>query len=244
MASNLETETVKVKIPESTVKDRDYVLQKLVGDLNNISINDLSFEYDKYGFDETTFKNLISDISGEIESKFTQYKQLPPLTKKKQSKPKHEKLMSYSGWMVFLQDEEQRNKFKDQVRVDGQYDLGTERKLMSAEWAKCDKDIYNEKAIKLNQLNLQKWKEVYERLHLETDQAEVLKQLESAEKINGMKKPELFHFIGITDNATNIEQATKINVLKKTLIEYLKESKDKRIQDRSVSAYIEKTIEE
>lgn len=217
---------VKVKISESTVKDRDYVLQKLVGDLNNININDLG---SKFGdIDETTFRHLITDISTNIESKFTQYKQLPPLTKKKESKPKYEKLISYSGWLVFLQDDEQKKKLKDQVYIDGLYNFGIEKKLMAEEWAKCDKDKYIEKANKLNQLNLQKWREIYARLHLEANPAKVLEQLGSVEKINGMEKQELYHFIGITGNANNIEQATKKDALKNTLINYLKENKSKK----------------
>ena len=226
MESNLKTETVQVKISESTVKDRDYILQKLVGDLNDININELN---SKYGdIDDTTFRHLITDISANIKSKFTQYKQLPPLTRKKQSKPKYEKLVSYSGWLVFLQDEEQKNKLKDQVYIDGQYKFGIEKKLMAEEWAKCDKDKYIEKASELNQINLQKWREVYARLHLEANPAEVLEQLESVEKINGMEKQELYHFIGITGNANNIEQATKKDALKNTLINYLKENKSKK----------------
>jgi len=160
---------------------------------------------------------------------------VPPLTKKKKSKPKqkkkksklkYEKLFSYSGWKIFIQDKEQKNKIKDQVYVDGKFNFKKEKKLMAAEWAKCDKDKYIEKANKLNQLNLQKWRQEYARLHLETDQAEVLEQLGSAENIKSMAKQELYHFIGITGYANNIEQATTKEVLKQTLIDHLKENKD------------------
>lgn len=206
------------EIPNNIVKDRERILNKVLEDLENFNFKDTMSDVDS---NTPTLQNYKDQISEHIKSKYLQYKQLPITNKKSKSERKPVSLLNHSGWHIFLQDKEIREKLKNEMNCNDKWDSITEKKRMSEEWKKTDQNKYKAKAIKQNKINLQYWINYY--ADIEIKPMEVLNLLKSEENINKInKKSELYHLIGITRNTNKVDQTTKISVLREILVQYLK----------------------
>jgi hypothetical protein len=212
------------EIPKNIVKDRERILDKVLEDLENFNFKDTMYDVDNIDTDESILQNYKDQISKHIKSKYLQYKELPIANKKSKKKPVS--LLNHSGWHIFLQDKEIKEKLKNEMNCNDKRDSITEKKQMSEEWKKTDQNKYKAKAIEQNKINLQNWINYYADIDIKP--MEVLSLLKSEENINKInRKSELYHLIGITRNTNRIDQTTKISVLREILVQYLKSKKRK-----------------
>tara|TARA_B100002052_G_scaffold299078_1_gene335147 strand:+ start:4069 stop:5364 length:1296 start_codon:yes stop_codon:yes gene_type:complete len=209
------------EIPKNIVKDRERILDKVLEDLEHFNFKDTMSDADSIATDDSILQNYKDQISEHIKSKYLQYKQLPIANTKSKSGKKPVLLLNYSGWHIFLQDKEIKEKLKNEMNCNDKWDSITEKKRMSEEWKKTDQNKYKAKAIEQNKINLQNWINYYADIDIKP--MEVLKLLKSEENINKInKKSELYHLIGITRNTNKIDQATKISVLREILVQYFR----------------------
>lgn len=219
------TTTIATKIPVKIGKDRDYIMQQMSTDMKSFTIqNFVNTKEQEHDINENILKEFLTYICTRIESNFDKYKQLPLYNEKKQSGPKVIKLKTFSAWNLF--DEEYGKLNRDKIcdeNNNNKYSFAKHKSLSSAEWksGNVDHGKYKEFANEKNTISLQAWRDAY--AEIETDQKYILDLLKSKD-IAKMKKSDCFHYIGLAGYADKVDQATSIQALRKTLLDYTTEN--------------------